>query len=239
MSWPNPRSMYREPLRTHIPKIHTKFATVTETNLAVHFTVLEEKQVTVGTFLEMASVLKDRPIEQNQSQSDVVFDFAGSQVLTMNNIILGVDQKATRKPGIGRNQALSDLSGQRYSTTLNSFLDTLNMQFKGLNEITEIKRAVTNLKKSSLDFQTHQEVWVSTLHLFPPNWRPPLFLPRNFQLNALNEASLKAYQEAEERVLAISDRLYYLKVPLSRQIEVVNPEDYLYDSFLQKVLGEV
>ena len=64
----------------------------------------------------MANVLKDRPIEQNQSQSDVVFDFATSQILAMNNIIVGVDQKTTRKPGIGRNQALSDISYQRYST---------------------------------------------------------------------------------------------------------------------------
>jgi len=228
LQWPTPHSMYQSPLPEAIPVNPKTFAEVVETNLAVTIRPVFSK---VGTFPEMRQRYPTLSLEINQPRTDVVIYMSGVN----GPFLLGIDQKAVRNPGIGRNEAFSSISEKRYASTLDEFW----IHYRKTHSATStLRNCLNELKISSSNFDLHRETWSSSLDKFDPNWRPPLRLIYNFQPQGLLEGVQASLVHSEKRIVAISDRLYALKIPPANNGSYVGPDNIFQDSYIQKILSE-
>lgn len=230
VSWPTPYSLYKPPIPEAVPLKPATFAQVVETNLAV---TLHAVFPEVGTFSEMRKRYPALNIEANQACSDIVIWSSNKN----GPFLLGIDQKASRNPGIGRNEALSDISEKRYRSSLRAFWSQYTTVHS--NNKPQLEDRIIDLKDSSGNFEVHREKWSALIDKFEPNWRPPLRLSSNFQTdNLLLDDATNAMAASKQRVMQISDRLYELKVPPTDNGSYVGSEALFQDTLIQKILSQ-
>lgn len=103
----------------------------------------------------------------------------------------------------------------------------------------DILTALINLKESSLDFEKHQVIWASTLHLFPDKWLPPLRIPKNFSYAQFNSEALHQIKISEYRMKKISDYLILKKIPqINHGTFPQQAIDLLDNSEIQQILSQ-
>lgn len=166
-----------------------------------------------------------------QSCPDVIFNFRDS--IFSEKRILALDQKTTNNPGIGNNKLLSQISEQRYFTTLDYLANELRR--KGLITAT-ISEALLKLKQTCNDITQHQISWAEYIHCFPENYIPPLKLTRNFSYDQLTQDFLRKVSFAEIRLKRISDLLFAKKIPQvnhgifpKEALEILKDSSQLFD----------
>jgi hypothetical protein len=177
-------------------------------------------------------------IEKNQSRTDIVLSATLHVLHSLDPTLIGIDQKAIRNPGIGRNCALSDISLPRYHSTLDFFMEHVNKEFNPRTSYNHdtMSKIIEQLKNSAPYPIEHQDVWLDGISHFPPNHRPPLRLSQNFQSSVLNDQALEAYNRAEIVVTKISDKLYVIGVPLTKNPAQIDMQKYLHNAELQALI---
>lgn len=146
-----------------------------------------------------------------------------------------MDQK-TNNPGLGINKLLSEITLERYKSTVDRFERTLKSE-KLLNE--EISTTLLNLKETYNDFEKHQLIWAESLHLFPDNFIPPLKLPQNFSYAQFNPEAMRQIKISEYRMKRISDHLYFKKIPQVNHGKFPQEAlDLFQDSIIQDILNQ-
>jgi hypothetical protein len=210
--------------RYHLIGVH-------EDNIPSGFRPLIEQGVIVEPYEETHYM---PPSHKSQNNPDTTFIFANSNFRDKRTHFL--DQKTSAHPGLGRSLMLSEITVDRYQSTLNRF----PRELRKLDLYTdEIKIALNELKDSYFDFKQHQLVWAKNLHLFPSNYIPPLKLPQNFSYSEFTPEALREIKISEMRMKRISDYLYFKKVPQTKHGTFPKEAlDLMNDSQLQRILSE-
>lgn len=142
-----------------------------------------------------------------QAKPDTIFIFKNSIFIDKRTHAL--DQK-TNNPGLGKNKILSEISIERYISTINRYEKEYNAKH-GFN--TDVFDVLQEMKKHSENFINLQLIWAKNLHLFPNDFVPPLRIPQNFSYAQLTPEAILQIKKAEYRMKRVSDMLYQKKVP--------------------------
>jgi hypothetical protein len=236
--WPAPSQMYNIPLYALVPPAHRNLSDITEVNFAIFILSHKNHVIIGGTFDEIKKTYPAVFIEKNQSRTDIVLSATPHVLHSLDPTLIGIDQKAIRNPGIGRNCALSDISLPRYHSTLDFFMKHVNEEVNSRTSYNPktLEKIIEQLKNSAPYPIEHQDVWLDGISHFPPTYRPPLRLSQNFQSGVLNDQALEAYNRAEIVVTKISDKLYVIGVPLTKDPAQIDPQKYLHNAELQALI---
>lgn len=225
-----PFSMYKNFNQTFSYK-KTYFIGIQEENIPSNFESLIQKGVIVEPYDEQNSTHK--PVHKIQAQPDIINNFAESSF--RDKRCHAMDQK-TNNPGLGNNKLLSEITSQRYESTLMRFQRHFLLHY---NVSREVEQALNELNETKNNFINHQLIWAKNLHLFPDTFIPPLKLPQNFSYAQLTLEALQSIKISEIRLQKISTSLYQLKIPEINHGKFPNEAlDLFNGSFLQELLGE-
>lgn len=178
---------------------------IQEENTPSNFASLIKEGVIVEPYNEVNK--EHTPVYLPQANPDIIFIFKNSKFIDKRTHAL--DQK-TNNPGIGNNKMLSEITPQRYNSTL----DRLEKELKINNYLNnEILNVFIQLKETANNFEIHQNIWANNLHFFPNKFIPPLKLPQNFSYAQLTEHAKHQIKIAESRMTKISELLYNKKIP--------------------------
>ena len=220
-----PPNMYLSYKQT-FPFKKTHFIGVQEENLPSNFTHIINEQVRVEPYKPY-----HQPVYLPQPNPDIIFDFRPG---TFNDKrIHALDQK-TNDPGLGKSKILSDITNQRFETTLLRFTNVAR-DLGILN--TSMQHALKELRSCSFDPSKYQLAWAKNLHLFPSNCIPPLRIPKNFNTSQFTKEALLEIKKSEIRMKRVSDYLYFKKVPQTTHGNFPQEAlDILNDSQMQWIL---
>lgn len=201
-----------------------------EENIPSNFVPLIKQGVKIEPY-DLKNI-NHNPVYFPQANPDVSFVFKDSTFIDKRTHAL--DQK-TNNPGLGKSKILSEITIQRYHSTIDRFQKELSLTPDfNLNIVTALKE----LKETCTNLEEHQQVWAKYLHLFPNNFIPPLKIPQNFSYSQFKPEILKEIKKAESRVQKISDLLYEKKIPqISHGIFPQEALDFFNDSQMQKILN--
>lgn len=158
-------SMYKPYNQTFTSKRHD-FIGMQEENIPSNFKSLIKQGVKVEPY--------DTATKEHQANPDTVFIFKNGNFTDQRTRTL---YQKTNNPGLGNNKILSEITTERYRSTIDRFENELkSKRFINNNILT----ALLQLKETSYDFEKHQISWAKILYLFPDNFIPPLKIPQNF-----------------------------------------------------------
>lgn len=222
--------LYR-PFTEKLPSHKKHFIGIQEQNLPSNFGPLIQKGVIVEPYDQTNP--KHNPVYYCQKNPDTLFDFEKSEFIDKR--IHALDQK-TNNPGLGQNKMLSEITPQRYNSTIDRLKKTLKLD----NYLTtEMNNVLELLVTNCQDFEKHQLIWAKSLHLFPNNLIPPLRLPQNFSYAQLTPQALHQIKLSTSKLKHISDLLYVRKVPeINHGTFPKEALDLFNDSQLQQILNE-
>lgn len=224
--------IYRPFNQTFTPK-RQDFIGMQEENIPSNFKPLIEKGVKVEPY--DTAIKEHQPVYLLQASPDTVFIFKNGKFIDQRTHAL--DQK-TNNPGLGNNKILSEITTERYRSTIDRFEKQLKCSKGLLNN--DILTALLQLKETCHDFEKHQLSWAKNLHLFPDNFIPPSKLPQNFSYTQFHSEALHQIKLSEIRMQKISDYLYAKKVPqINHGVFPQQALDLFEDSQLQQILGDV
>ena len=225
-----PSDMYK-PSKKIFPLLRKDFMGHQEINTPDNFIPLMEKGVKVEPY--NSNNIEHKPVYFSQANPDIIYVFKDSQFIEKRSHAF--DQK-TNNPGLGNNKVFSEITTQRYNSTIDRF----EKHLRSIQPITEqVLQTLTDLKKTSEDPQQHQIIWAKNIHLFPDNFVPPMRIPQNFSYNQFTEEALKKIKAAEIQLKKVSDYLYTKKIPqVNNGIFSKEALDLFEDSFMQTILNQ-
>lgn len=227
--WPNTNTFYQDSTNILLSEQKT-LNDVLENNFVKSLTPLTHRGVIIGTYpamLALFGVVK----ESNQQCCDGIINWTGSMYQIQG--MMGIDQKNKNSTNFGRNQALV-VSQAKYFYILLDFQDALTRKHSC---DAEMRNALFLLSETCLDSQTHLDHWANILHLFPPFWRPPLFLGKTFDDTYLTENAAELLRQGGYLVRRISDRIFAIEKARGGTF-CPGAEDVFCDSEIQQLMAE-
>lgn len=207
------------------------FIGIQEENIPSNFSPLIQKGVIVEPYDDTKN--EHKPVHLPQTNPDIVYIFKNGSFIDKRTHAF--DQK-TNNPGLGNNKLLSEITPERYKSTIDRYQKFLSLNMSLTEEIQEV---LQQLKTTINDFTEHQIIWAKNLHLFPDNHIPPLKLPQNFSYTQFTPEALIKIKQAEVRMKHISDYLYVKKIPqVNHGTFPKEALDLFDDSYIQKILSE-
>jgi hypothetical protein len=206
-SWMPNSDLY--PKHSNISLSNNKhFIDVVENNLVMSFMPLANRNVKIGTYHPMKGAFGYDNLEANQMRPDVLLKFSESEYIYKG--YLGIDQKANKSTIFGRNQIITP-TNQSYNDIIYAYKEALiNRKFNITDAMTE---SLDHLQYTKEDFERHLLKYASVLHLFPHNWRPPLYMKPSFRETHFKPEAQELMRIHHKRNQEISDKLRQYKIP--------------------------
>jgi hypothetical protein len=200
VEWPSPASIHVSHPNVLLDQEPRKYINTMESNQVASFRTLADNGVVVGTFAQMKPRVPYSSIMSMQERPDVVLQFNNSAYKT--DLTYGIDHKTKYLTNYGRNQMVTPVSGgiQQYIEFVDAYEKHYNSRFNDEKNKQNIHEILKQLRATAHDSATHQHIWASNAHRFPPRWQPPLYADRSFKEEYLTSQHKELFLESQTRI---------------------------------------